>query len=173
MRKIFSITIVFTTIFTNYIFSQITDSQIGTANPGYTNQLGNYFDYSDPQAINIKVSVWGFVRSPGRYVIPIYTSVTDLLSLAGGPTDGSDLEDLRLYRILEDGSQQLIRFDYNDLMWENKLTSKSRTTPELKAKDILIIPGSPRLYFRDWLGVGLSIFSAFISLAILVLNIAK
>lgn len=173
MKIIFSIAMVFICIINQSVFAQLNDSQIGSSNSGFSNYQGNLFDYSDPQSMNIKVSVWGFVRSPGRYIIPVYTTVTDLLSFAGGPTDGSDLEDLRLYRILEDGSQQLIKFNYNDLMWENNLNTKTRATPELKAKDILIIPGAPRLYFRDWLGVGLSIFSALVSLAILVINIAR
>lgn len=169
MKKLFMIVSVL--FVTNLTPAQGNDSQIGTPNSGLTNWQGNLFDYSDPQAINIKVSVWGFVRSPGRYIIPSYTSVTDLLSFAGGPTDGSDLEDLRVYRVLGDGSQQLIKFDYNDLMWEDKLSVKSRFTPDLQASDILVVPGAPRLYFRDWFGIGLSIFSAIISLTILLINI--
>lgn len=170
MRKIFLMLLI---VVTDLAFAQLTDSQIGSPNSGVYNYQSNLFDYSDPQAINIKVSVWGFVRSPGRYIIPSYTTVTDLLSFAGGPTDGSDLEDLRLYRVLEDGSQQLIKFDYNDLMWENKLSSKSRYIPNLQARDILIVPGAPRLYFRDWFGIGISIFSALISLSILLINVIK
>jgi hypothetical protein len=171
MKKLYLISLLF--LVTNFTLAQGNDSQIGTPNAGLTNWQGNLFDYSDPQAINIKVSVWGFVRSPGRYIIPSYTTVTDLLSFAGGPTDGSDLEDLRIYRMLEDGSQQLIKFDYNDLMWENKLSTKSRFIPNLQASDILIVPGAPRLYFRDWFGIGISIFSALISLSILIINIVR
>ncbi len=40
------------------------------------NIYGGYYDYSDPESINIKVSVWGFVKYPGRYVIPEQTTVS-------------------------------------------------------------------------------------------------
>jgi hypothetical protein len=158
-------------LITNLTLAQFTDSQIGSPNTGVYNYNSNLYDLSDPQAINIKVSVWGWVKSPGRYIVPAYVSVIDLLSFAGGPTDGSDLEDLRLYRILEDGSQQLIKFDYNDLMWEEKLSSKPRITPDLQASDILVVPGAPRLYFRDWYSIAISTFSVLISLATLLLVI--
>jgi hypothetical protein len=153
---------------TNLGLAQLTDSQIGSPSTGINNYNSNLYDFSDPQAINIKVSVWGFVKSPGKYIVPNYISAIDLLSFAGGPTDGSDLDDLRLFRVLEDGSQQLIKFNYYDLMWEEKLSSKPRVAPELQASDILIIPGAPRLYFRDWFYIGISTLSAFISLATLL-----
>jgi polysaccharide export outer membrane protein len=156
---------------TNMSLAQLTDSQLGSSNTGVYNYNSNFYDLSDPQSLNIKVSVWGWIKSPGRYIVPSYVSVIDLLSFAGGPTDGSDLEDLRLYRILNDGSQQLIKFDYNDLMWEDKLSSKPRITPDLQAGDILVVPGAPRLYFRDWYSIGVSTISVLISLATLLLVI--
>ena len=68
-------------------FAQDKDVQIGSSlNPRIQSQ-GGFFDYSDPEAVNIKVSVWGFVKYPGKYVIPEYSNLSDLLSYAGGPTD--------------------------------------------------------------------------------------
>ncbi len=69
---------------------------LGTQYTGYQQRQSGFFDYSDPEAINMRVSVWGFVRYPGRYLVPIYTTVTDLLSYAGGPRDNSNIDDLRL-----------------------------------------------------------------------------
>ena len=45
-------------------------------------------------AINIKVSVWGYVARPGKYIVPDYTTVSDLLSFAGGPNQNAEMDDL-------------------------------------------------------------------------------
>lgn len=137
---------------------------------GQRSIYGGFYDLSDPEAINISVSVWGFVRYPGRYVIPEYTSVVDLLSYVGGPSDDSRLDELRIYRI-ENNKETMIPFDYNDLMWEPGLKGKYKKVPSLKPSDILVVPGEPRLYFMDWFSIGLSVFSALISLTILILTI--
>ena len=98
MRKIIFVMLLLSAI---PIWGQIRDYELGSrADSRYgSNIYGGFFDFSDPEAINIKVSVWGFVQYPGRYVVPDYTSVMDLLSYAGGPTDDSNLDELRLYRI--------------------------------------------------------------------------
>lgn len=133
---------------------------------------GAYFDYSDPQSLNITVSVWGNVRYPGYYVIPSYLNAKDLLSLSGGPTDAAHLEDLRIYRSKNNESQELIKFDYNDLMW-NENIEKIVHAPTLEPGDIFVVPGSPRFYFKDYFSITLSIISTLISLTILILNITR
>jgi hypothetical protein len=138
---------------------------------GRGNYNGGYFNYSEPQSINIKVSVWGFVKYPGRYFVPINTTVTDLLSYAGGLTDDAHADDLRLYRVLDDGTNKLFNFNYNDLMWGDSLELTKRDIPSLTASDILVVPGSPRLYFKDWASLALSLVSVLISLSILILRI--
>ena len=148
------------------------DVRLGTQYTGLVAQRqGGLYDYSDPEAINMRVSVWGFVKYPGRYQVPIYTTVSDLLSLAGGPTDDSDLEDLRLYRVMEDSTQHLFSFNFNDLLWADNLEVQNRKIPKLQGSDLLVVPGSPRLYFKNWFQVGLSIFSAIISLWLLILRL--
>ena len=131
----------------------------------------SYFDYSDPTTLNIKVSVWGYVASPGRYNIPIYTTPVDLLSFAGGPMVGADLKDIRIYRIKEDGTEEIIKLYYDDLINADNLEKKNRPIVTLKANDFLIIPGGPEYYFKDWLSISLSILSAVTSLTILILNL--
>ena len=48
-------------------FAQEDDYQVGL-NPNliWQNQ-GAFYDYSDPGGLNIRVSVWGYVKYPGRY----------------------------------------------------------------------------------------------------------
>ena len=148
-------------------FAQITDTELGK---GSFSRSGLY-DFSDPGTINIKVAVWGYVSRPGKYVVPDYTTVSDLLSFAGGPSRDSELDDLRIYRTLENGTEEMIKFNYNDIMWENNLNTKIRFTPKLQASDILVIPGSPKLFWTDWFNIGLQIFSITLSIVSLLLAI--
>jgi polysaccharide export outer membrane protein len=136
------------------------------------NQSG-YFDFSDPTTVNIRVSVWGWVRYPGKYTVPIYTTPVDLLSLAGGPTDAADLEDLRIYKESEDSTQNMIKFSYNDVLYEKHLSTRYRKVPKLEAGDILVVPGEPRVYFIQSIGLWLQIFSVATSIAILLYTIFK
>lgn len=153
--------------------AQVKDYEIGASPFDNTYRQGGLYDYSDPGSVNMRVAVWGFVRYPGRYIVPVRTSVPDLLSLAGGPSDDANLEDIRLYRYMEDSSQVMIKINYNDLLWEDDLRSWKKTLPAVRGGDILLVPGSPRLYFRDWFSITLSLVSTLISLTILIFNIVK
>lgn len=172
MEKLKLILIVFSLLYVHSLFAQIKDYELGKSLLDLRyNQQSGYFDLSDPESVNIKVAVWGFVRYTGKYTVPIYTTVADLLSFAGGPTADADLDDLRLYKIAEDSSNYLVKFSYNDIMWESELRTKYRRIPKLEAGDILVITGSPRLYFRDYFSITLTVISTLISLSILILNI--
>lgn len=148
--------------------SQVKDYELGTPNIGNRSINAGYFDYSDPFSINFKVSVWGFVKFPGRYNLPENITLVDLLSYAGGPTDDALLEDLRLYRLKEDGTQELFKFDFNDLWREDELYDKNRKMVQLQAGDILVVPGEPRLYFKDWFSITISTVGTLIALATLI-----
>ncbi|PID59012.1 MAG: hypothetical protein CR986_07355 [Ignavibacteriae bacterium] len=170
MKKLFFIS--FILFITSSQFAQVQDYELGADyQNGRRNVYGGYFDYSDQEAINIEVSVWGYAKYPGRYFIPDYTSVLDLISFVGGPTDDSNLDELRIYRVDENKREIMIPINYNDLMWEDNLQSKYRKVPKLQAGDILVIPGEPRLYSIDWLSIGVSLFLALVQLATLILTI--
>lgn len=171
MRKLFLVLTLFSLPL--LLNAQENDISLGTQYTGFQQRLSGFFDYSDPEAINMRVSIWGFVRYPGRYLVPIYTTVTDLLSYAGGPRDNSNIDDLRLYRVMEDSSQHMIKFNFNDLLWADKLETGNRRVPKLQASDLLVVPGAPRLYFTNWFRVGLSIFSALVSLTLLIIRIDR
>lgn len=151
------------------IFSQITDQELG-ANVGNRNRAGLY-DFSDEGALNIKVAVWGYVSRPGKYIVPDYTTVSDLLSFSGGPNQNSEMDDLRIYRTLEDGTEEMIKFTYDDVMWGEKIDVKNRIVPKLEPSDVLIVPGSPRMFFRDWFALSLQIAGIVISILNLYLLI--
>ena len=154
------------------IFGQISDQELGKALYGNLNKPGLY-DFSDPGAVNIKVAVWGYVARPGKYIVPDYTTVSDLLSYSGGPEQNAEMDDLRIYRILDNGNESMVKFSYNDIMWGDGIEVRNRILPKLKASDILIVPGSPRLFFTDWFRIALQVFSAIVSVASLVIIINR
>lgn len=65
------------------IYAQVKDYDLGTPYTNYQQRTGGYYDYSDPFSINFKVSVWGYVRYPGRYNLPENITLIDFLSYAG------------------------------------------------------------------------------------------
>jgi len=148
------------------------DIQIGKSLSTYDRFRGAEYDYSDPDAINIKVLVWGFVEFPGYYIIPSTRGVNDLLALAGGPTEDANIDDLRLFRVNADSSQTMIKFDYNDLLWNDSL-EKPIKIPHLQAGDILLVPGETRFYFWDYMNFTLSIVSTLAVVAVLLITILE
>jgi protein involved in polysaccharide export with SLBB domain len=130
----------------------------------YRYPRAGYYDFSDEGAVNIKVSVWGYVERPGKYVIPDYSTVYDLLSFAGGPNQNAEMDDLRIYRTLENGNEEMIKFNFDDILWGEKIEVNHRFIPKLEPSDILVVPGSPRYFFKDWFNLGLQIVSVVASL---------
>ncbi len=159
-----------------FAFSSISfaqdDIQIGKSLRTLDRFRGAEYDYSDPDAINIKVHVWGFVEFPGYYIIPSTRGVNDLLALAGGPTEDANIDDLRLFRVNADSSQSMIKFDYNDLLWNDNL-EKPIKIPHLQAGDILLVPGETRFYFWDYMNFTLSIVSTLAVVAVLLITILE
>ena len=173
MKNIFLL-FVATLLLSTAILGQVKDYELGADRlNGRSNYNGGYFNYSEPLSINVKVAVWGFVKYPGRYFVPINTTVTDLLSYAGGPTDDAHADQLRLYRVLKDGTNEMHTFNYNDVIWGDSLELKKRNIPNLQASDVLVVPGSERLYFKDWIQITLSIVSTLLALTTLIVLTGK
>lgn len=155
-----------------FIIAQDEEYQIGL-NPNYTRQsAGGYYDYADPDGINIKVAVWGYVKFPGRYVIPKRSDVKDLISYAGGVDDNAYLDDLRIYRVNTDSKQFLIRLNYEELWWGDELHSEIGIA-KIAAGDVLIVPGRNRLYWENYFTLILSSLGFLISLATLIITANK
>jgi len=171
-KNIISAVIILFTILNINLLAQ-EDIQIGKSLSTNIRYNGALYDYSNPDAINIKVQVWGYVKFPGQYIIPATSGVNDLISLAGGPTEDANVDELKLFRINADSSQSIIKFNYSDLLWNNSGLSKPVNIPKLHAGDILLVPGSPKWYLKDYLGVVLSIVSTLASIATLLVYVYK
>ena len=167
MKKIFLLTFLFA--LSGLVLAQNQDVQLGSGvNGQFRQNQGALYDYSDPQSVNIKVAIWGFVKYPGRYIVPANTKVADLISFAGGPVPDARVDDFRMVRTNPDSTQTVIHLDYNDFLYSSD-ASKVNTTMTLKAGDILLASGGPpRMFFRDYFTTGLSIISVLLSIAILI-----
>ena len=149
-------------------FSQ-NDIQIGSQGYGI-NQRGALFDYSDPASVNIKVQLWGYVQLPGYYVVPTGTSLNELISLAGGPTQDALLEDIRIVKVREAAQTTMTKYNYNDIMWDDNLKSHIQYV-KLDAGDIIVVPGEPRYFMRQDIAYYLGIVTALASIAALIISI--
>jgi protein involved in polysaccharide export with SLBB domain len=166
LKKTF-ILLLFTTL-PILVSAQNNDLQLGSGLNKIGNLQGGFFDCSDPSAVNIKVSVWGFVRFPGKYIIPSYSKINDLISYAGGPTDEARLEEMRIVKTdSSSGKQNIYNLNFKDFLMDPAIDADN-SVQTLKAGDILLVSGSPRFYLRDYIGTILSVISVLISFTILV-----
>lgn len=148
------------------------DIKVG-APEGRNNFTGGFYDFSDPRYVNIMVNIWGYVKFPGKYYVPENSKILDLISYAGGPTPDAHLDDVRLYRQTDKGSTDFIRFDIEDLMFKNETLTNISALPQLKAGDIIVVPGEPRLYLRDYISIAATVTSTLVSILTFVLVVLK
>jgi polysaccharide biosynthesis/export protein len=91
-----------------------------------------------------EVSIQGQVKNPGRYPLPVEATLTvvELVTKAGGFTDTAQGKQVRITRILPDGSTRVITLDVESLI---KGRSDAKTTEEnsallLEPDDIVYVP---------------------------------
>jgi hypothetical protein len=157
-------------IFTVSAYSQDTNLILGKTDK-FTSAA--VFDLSDPSGVNIEVNLWGFVRLPGRYRVPYYTTFMDLMSYSGGPTENTRLEDMRIVRTDSTGKTRIIRLNYGDLLWEDEIKVTGRENPVLKSGDVVIVPEEKRFTFRDNLQFYMPIITGLLSIATFIITVSK
>jgi hypothetical protein len=168
MKYLLSVVIIFAIVQTVY-------SQDSSFTLGKTEKLATVavYDLSDPTGLNIEVNLWGFVRFPGRYRVPINTTFMDLLSFSGGPMETTNLSDMRIIRTDVSGKPEVIILNYGDLLWEEKIKNEKRINPVLKAGDVIIVPQERRYTFRDNLAFFVPIVSAILTVATFIITISR
>lgn len=130
------------------------------------------FDLSDPNGVNMEVNMWGFVRYPGKYRVPVKTTFVDVMSYAGGPLENSNLEDIRILRTnQETGKSELIKLNYNDYLWSEKVSPNPKQNPVLKPGDIIVVIEEERYSFRENVSFVLPIVTTIVSIATLIITI--
>jgi len=96
----------------------------------------SYYYISKPGEITMPINLWGMVKSPGRYEVPISTDLVQLLSYAGGPLREADLSSVHVTRTerREDAARK-VEF-YIDITKLTKLDSQALT---LRPGDTVLI----------------------------------
>lgn len=146
------------------------DIQIGSLTDTRPSAAGALYDYSSSNKINIKVQLWGYVNFPGFYIVPEGTSINELISVAGGPTQDANLDDIRVIKIKEGSQTVMMKYNYNDLVWEDNIKSQINYV-RLDAGDVVVVPGEPRYFVREDVTFYLGILSALASISALVISI--
>ena len=91
----------------------------------------------DTNELMMKVNIWGRVLKPGQYFVPSTTDLITLISVAGGPADKSRMDNVRIVRSVEGGSE-VIEVNIKKYL----KTGDAREIPQLKPEDTVIVTGS-------------------------------
>ena len=87
---------------------------------------------------NLRVSILGKVRQPGRYNLEGPTTVLDVLALAGGPTEYADPDGIY---ILRRGAPPESLFERIPARYASSVSAgKGNTNVTINAGDIIIVP---------------------------------
>lgn len=169
----FIVSLVVFLIISGFSYSQIDSSLI--LGLSQKNNIGTIFDLSDPTGVNMEVNLWGFIRNPGRYRVPINTTFMDLLTFSGGPIEESNLEEIRIIRgANETGNKPaVIKLNYDDLLWGEQVSTKPKNNPVLLPGDYIIVQREKRYTFRDYLQIYVPIITSLVSIATLLITISR
>lgn len=94
-------------------------------------------------AFLMTVKVWGEVRQPGIYEVPIGVDLVELLSSAGGPTTKAKLSKIKIIHAEEEDGEDLV-VSVNVKEFLN--TGNSELIPEIKPNDTVVVPVKPTQY---------------------------
>ena len=132
----------------------------------------NYYNYADKDKVNIEVIVWGGIKNPGKYLIPVGTTVIDLITLAGGPVSEETIEYVKLIRMKNDSlntqTDKIINLDYRGFFDREKKSYYKYVNPVVEAGDMITIPIEEEMTFWDYFK---DVYGYVIPLAALILSI--
>jgi DNA uptake protein ComE-like DNA-binding protein len=88
-------------------------------------------------ALLMAVKIWGEVKNPGIYEVPIGIDLVELISSAGGPTSAAKLSSVKVIRLSENPEKsEVISVDVNEFLD----TGNYEMIPEIKANDTIVVP---------------------------------
>ena len=106
--------------------------------------------------IMMNVNVWGHVGSPGSHVVYDGIDFASLLSIVGGPVDGANLKNVRIYREIPDADGTLVyHIDLNEFI----NTGNRSNFIKIKPNDTIIVPQKFSSYFLTKIGTINTLFS--------------
>jgi hypothetical protein len=93
-----------------------------------------YYTYSKKNEVLFKANIWGSVQYPGVHYLPLGTRFLDGLSIAGGPTEAADTDDIVLSTKAADGKPGSMRI----ISVKQALTNQD-LNPVLQPDDVVFI----------------------------------
>jgi len=112
-------------------------------------------------ALLMTVKVWGEVKKPGLYDVPIGTDLVELISSAGGPTSMAKLTKIKvIHSSQKDEENYVTTIDIKEFLD----TGNSKLIPEIRPNDTIVVPIKPTQYILtslSWTQQLLSLFSAY------------
>ena len=157
------------------IYSQDDKERIGLEE--ILKQGVNYYNYADKDKVNIEVIVWGGIRNPGKYLIPVGTTVIDLITLAGGPVSEETIEYVKLIRAKNDSlnsqTDKVINLDYRGFFEKEKKSSYKYLNPVVEAGDMIVIPIEEEITFWDYFTIVYGYTMPLIAVIISLLTLMK
>ncbi len=143
-RKLFIVTIVIL-IFANFAIAQVSAS--GSSN--YP-RSGERYVTDEDGIIKMWVNVWGQVNRPGSYLVYDGIDLATLLSVTGGPTQGANLNRIKLYRELPDANGNMSKtINLNKFLKTGDRGEFTRILPN----DTFVIPQSFSSYIFSNLNI--------------------
>ena len=106
--------------------------------------------------IMMNVNIWGHVKSPGSHIVYDGIDFATLLSVVGGPMDGANLTNVRIYREIPDADGTLVyHIDLNEFI----NTGNRSNFIKIKPNDTIIVPQKFSSYFLTKIGTINTLFS--------------
>ena len=106
--------------------------------------------------IMMNVNIWGHVNSPGNHIVYDGIDFATLLSVVGGPMDGANLTNVRIYREIPDADGTLVyHIDLNEFI----NTGNRSNFIKIKPNDTIIVPQKFSSYFLTKIGTINTLFS--------------
>jgi len=102
------------------------------------------YSIGDGNIVTMNINLWGHVKRPGAYQIPITFGLLELISNAGGPSGTANLDDVKIVR----KGNEVLRVNLSQYI----LTGDERVLKKLQPGDTVVIGGSLGNVFSDVLG---------------------
>jgi hypothetical protein len=120
------------------------ESGIGPALSG--SSPAAYYYISKSGEITMPINLWGYVKNPGRYEVPISTDLVQLVSFAGGPLAEANLTDVKITRVMRRDTQ-IRKVEYTVNL--KRLDQIDEMALNLQAGDTVLIDNIP-FQWRDF-----------------------
>ena len=102
-------------------------------------------DYRDSTGCNMRISIWGYVKKPGTYLVPCETNMTALFRLCGGRSKGGRLDLVHVMRRGEKAAAPGARtdrvLDLSKVIDENNVACVISPELYLFPGDLIVIDG--------------------------------